>query len=97
MPHSVSLISLIAAGLGVAMVFGYIAARLKVRTSDCVLVSPPTTINRIPKPSRARAGQRRVPSIRGPRRKPWPKRLSSAFKASSMRCSSCCSRSLNMA
>lgn len=30
MPHSVSLISLIAAGLGVAMVFGYIAARLKV-------------------------------------------------------------------
>ncbi|MEP6873058.1 MAG: YbaL family putative K(+) efflux transporter [Burkholderiales bacterium] len=30
MPHNVSLISLIAAGLGLAMVFGYIAARIKV-------------------------------------------------------------------
>jgi CPA2 family monovalent cation:H+ antiporter-2 len=30
MPHNVSLISLIAAGLGLAMIFGYLAARLKV-------------------------------------------------------------------
>jgi len=30
MPHNVSLISLIAVGLGLAMVFGYVAARLKV-------------------------------------------------------------------
>src|ERR1700754_3438142 len=29
MPHNVSLISTIAAGLGLAMIFGYIAARLK--------------------------------------------------------------------
>lgn len=30
MPHNVSLISTIAAGFGLALVFGYIAARLKV-------------------------------------------------------------------
>lgn len=29
MPHSVSLISTIAAGLGLALIFGFIAARLK--------------------------------------------------------------------